>query len=146
MGDGKQDIFCFTMKKAKYRYLYAKTYAEVKSKLINEQTQTVKSIMLTREEILYWFYKFRKLNPKKLDHRRTLINNFVNSVFLFEDRMVITFNFKDGTETITFADLEKSALGSDLKVSGAPKIHCNFDRITVDFFCFAAVIKCQTFD
>ena len=30
--------------KAKYRYLYAKTYAEVKSKLINEQTQTVKSI------------------------------------------------------------------------------------------------------
>ena len=77
---------------------------------------------LTREEILYWFYKFRKLNPKKLDHRRTLINNFVNSVFLFEDRMVITFNFKDGTETITFADLEKSALGSDLKMSGAPKL------------------------
>ena len=34
--------------------------------------------------------------------------------------MVINFNFKDGTETITFADLEKSALGSDLKVSGAP--------------------------
>ncbi len=35
--------------------------------------------------------------------------------------MVITFNFKDSTETITFADLEKSALGSDFKVSGAPK-------------------------
>lgn len=73
-----------------------------------------------------WFYKFRKLNPKKLDHRRSLINNFVNSVFLYEDRMVITFNFKDSTETITFADLEKSALGSDLKVSGAPK---NIDTI-----------------
>lgn len=42
--------------------------------------------------------------------------------------MVINFNFKDGTETITFADLEKSALGSDLKVSGAPKrgpVHLN---------------------
>ena len=50
--------------------------------------------------------------------------------------MVINFNFKDGTETITFADLEKSALGSDLKVSGAPKVHRNFDRITVDFFNF----------
>ena len=87
---------------------------------------------LTREEILYWFYKFRKLNPKKLDHRRTLINNFVNSVFLFEDRMVITFNFKDGTETITFADLEKSALGSDLKVSGAPRLS---SQKTAEFFC-----------
>ena len=118
--------------------MYAKTYAEVKSKLINEQTQTVKSIMLTREEILYWFYKFRKLNPKKLDHIRTLINNFVNSVFLFEDRMVITFNFKDGTETITFADLEKSALGSDFKVSGAPK---KKSRIAALFLWYKYLIK-----
>ena len=40
--------------------------------------------------------------------------------------MVITFNFKDGTETITFADLEKSALGSDFKVSGAPNKNLHF--------------------
>ena len=93
--------------------------SELSIRIMKEEMSRPK---LTREEILYWFYKFRKLNPKKLDHRRTLINNFVNTVFLFEDRMVITFNFKDGTETITFADLEKSALGSDLKVSGAPKI------------------------
>ena len=92
--------------------------SELSIRIMKEEMSRPK---LTREEILYWFYKFRKLNPKKLDHRRTLINNFVNSVFLFEDRMVITFNFKDGTETITFADLEKSALGSDLKVSGAPQ-------------------------
>ncbi len=91
--------------------------SELSIRIMKEEMSRPK---LTREEILYWFYKFRKLNPNKLDHRRTLINNFVNSVFLFEDRMVITFNFKDGTETITFADLEKSALGSDLKVSGAP--------------------------
>ena len=91
--------------------------SELSIRIMKEEMSRPK---LTREEILYWFYKFRKLNPKKLDHRRTLINNFVNSVFLFEDKMVITFNFKDGTETITFADLEKSALGSDLKVSGAP--------------------------
>lgn len=92
--------------------------SELSIKIMKEEMSQPK---LSREEILYWFYKFRKLNPKKLDHRRSLINNFVNSVFLFEDRMVINFNFKDGTETITFADLEKSALGSDLKVSGAPK-------------------------
>ncbi len=92
--------------------------SELSIRIMKEEMSRPK---LTREEILYWFYKFRKLNPKKLDHRRTLINNFVNSVFLFEDRMIITFNFKDGTETITFADLEKSALGSDFKVSGAPR-------------------------
>ena len=98
--------------------------SELSIKIMKEEMSQPK---LSREEILYWFYKFRKLNPKKLDHRRSLINNFVNSVFLFEDRMVINFNFKDGTETITFADLEKSALGSDLKVSGAP-IPRSFER------------------
>ena len=76
--------------------------SELSIKIMKEEMSQPK---LSREEILYWFYKFRKLNPKKLDHRRSLINNFVNSVFLFEDRMVINFNFKDGTETITFADL-----------------------------------------
>ncbi len=102
--------------------------SELSIRIMKEEMSRPK---LTREEILYWFYKFRKLNPKKLDHRRTLINNFVNSVFLFEDRMVITFNFKDGTETITFADLEKSALGSDLNMSGAPRRH----PIGCLFFC-----------
>lgn len=92
--------------------------SELSIKIMKEEMSRPK---LTREEILYWFYKFRKLNPKKLDHRRCLINNFVNSVFLYEDKMIITFNFKEGTETITFADLEKSALGSDLRVLGAPR-------------------------
>lgn len=93
------------------------TVSELSIKIMKEEMSRPK---LTREEILYWFYKFRKLDPKKLDHRRCLINNFVNSVFLYEDKMIITFNFKDGTETITFADLEKSALGSDLRALGAP--------------------------
>lgn len=90
--------------------------SELSIRIMKEEMSRPK---LTREEILYWFYKFRKLNPKKLDHRRSLINNFVNSVFLYEDRMVITFNFKDSTEPN--ADFSRSALGSDLKVSGAPK-------------------------
>ena len=107
--------------------------SELSIRIMKEEMSRPK---LTREEILYWFYKFRKLNPKKLDHRRTLINNFVNTVFLFEDRMVITFNFKDGTETITFADLEKSALGSDLKVSGAPKT----EKSLLWFLCFFVCI------
>ncbi|WP_455493337.1 hypothetical protein [Eubacterium sp.] len=87
-----------------------------------------------------WFYKFRKLNPKKLDHRRSLINNFVNSVFLYEDRMVITFNFKDSTETITFADLEKSALGSALKV---PSLAKNSNHHLVSIFFVMRCILCD---
>lgn len=75
---------------------------------------------LTKEQILFWIHKFRKLNPKKLEHRRRLINSFLNSVYLFDDKIIIDCNYKDGTETITFEEIENSALGSDLTSVGAP--------------------------
>ena len=73
-----------------------------------------------QEQILFWIHKFRKLNPKKLEHRRRLINSFLNSVYLFDDKIIIDCNYKDGTETITFEEIENSALGSDLRSLAAP--------------------------
>lgn len=75
---------------------------------------------LTKEQILFWIYKFRKLNPKKLDHRRRLINSFLNSVYLYDDKIIIDCNYQDGTETITLEEVENSALGSDLTSLAAP--------------------------
>lgn len=76
---------------------------------------------LTKEQILFWIYRFRKLNPKKLDHRRRLINSFLNSVYLYDDKIIIDCNYKDGTETITFEEIESSALCSDLTSVSAPE-------------------------
>ena len=61
-----------------------------------------------------------------------LIDTFINAIFLYDDKMVITFNYKEGTTTLTFDDL-KTALadqktGSDLDCSTAP---CN--RLVQDF-------------
>lgn len=76
---------------------------------------------LTKEQIIFWFHRFRKLNINKLEHRRRLINSFVNAIYLYDDKMIITFNYKNGTKTITFADLEKSGLSSDLTAHALPK-------------------------
>ena len=79
---------------------------------------------LTKEQILFWIYKFRKLNPKRLDHRRRLVNSFINSIYLYDDKMVITFNYSEGTETITFDEINainKMSARSDLTSSAAPK-------------------------
>ena len=56
---------------------------------------------------------------KQLDHRRRLIDSFVNAIYLFDDYLVITFNYKEGTKTITFAEIEE-AFGSDLSSLTAP--------------------------
>ena len=94
---------------------------EKKSEL---STQIIKEEMtkptLTREQVLFWFHRFRKLDTTKLEHRRRLIDSFVNAVFVYDDRITFTFNFKDGTKTITFAELEKSGLGSDINALAAP--------------------------
>ena len=53
-----------------------------------------------------------------------MIDTFINAIFLYDDKMVITFNYKDGTDTVTFDDLktalDKEKAGSDLDCSTAP--------------------------
>ena len=52
-----------------------------------------------------------------------LIDTFVNAVFLYDDKLLLTFNFKDGTRTITFSDVQTatSENGSDLDCLAAPQ-------------------------
>ena len=71
--------------------------------------------MLTREQIAFFIYRFRKFDVTKREQRQRLIDSFVNAVYLYEDKIIITFNYKDGSKTITLAEVE----GSDLSVLGA---------------------------
>ena len=69
-----------------------------------------------------------------------LIDTFINSIFLYDDKMVITFNYKEGTKTITFAELQEAISnknGSDLdclaapcrsKEGFAPTLFCKFSQ------------------
>ena len=52
-----------------------------------------------------------------------LIDTFINAIFLYDDKMVITFNYKEGTKTITLAELQEAISnknGSDLDCLAAP--------------------------
>jgi len=42
----------------------------------------------------------------------------VNAVYLYDDKIVLTFNYKDDAKTITMAEIEAS-LGSDITASSA---------------------------
>ena len=53
-----------------------------------------------------------------------LIDTFINAIFLYDDKMVIAFNYKEGTKTIAFAELQEAISnknGSDLDCLAAPK-------------------------
>ena len=79
---------------------------------------------VSAEFMTFWLHRFRKLDVRQKSHRKMLIDTFINAIFLYDDKMVITFNYKEGAKTITFNDLQdviKHKSGSDLDCSAAPK-------------------------
>ena len=76
---------------------------------------------LTRDQIVFWLHRFRKLDTSKVEHRRRLINSFVNAIYLYDDHLVFIGNYKDGSKTVTFAELEAAGFGSDLTACAVPK-------------------------
>ena len=87
--------------------------------------------LLTREQIAFFIYRFRKFDVTKREQRQRLIDSFVNAVYLYEDKIILTFNYKDGSKTITLADVE----GSDLSSFGAPRRGKVRFAPTLFFFC-----------
>lgn len=89
---------------------------ETKSQLeISILQEEMHKPMLTREQIAFFIYRFRKFDVTKREQRQRLIDSFVNAVYLYADKIILTFNYKDGSKTITLAEVE----GSDLSVLGA---------------------------
>ena len=72
---------------------------------------------VTEEFIRFWLLRFRKLDMSLKDQRQALVDTFINSIYLYDDKVLITFNYKEGTQTITFAEATEVASegnGSDL--------------------------------
>jgi len=101
--------------------------------------EEIKQPTLSRDQILFWFYRLRKMDVKKLEHRRRLIDSFINSIYLFDDHMVITFNYKDSAKTITFEEIENTINGSDLAGFDASSRKPIFTGLSGIFYAFSEV-------
>ena len=87
---------------------------DIELRIIQEE---IKKPRLSREDVTFWICRFRKLDVDKLDERRRLIDSFVNSVTIFDDHILITFNYRDGETSLDFSDIESS----DLQSVGGPE-------------------------
>ncbi len=79
---------------------------------------------VSQEFMTFWLHRFRKLDVRQKSHRKMLIDTFINAIFLYDDKMVITFNNNEGSKTITFDELntalDRKKTGSDLDCITAP--------------------------
>ena len=82
--------------------------------------------IISREQFLFWLHRFRSLDMSKPTERQRLIDSFINAIYLYDDKIVLTFNYKDGSKTVSLQDVE----GSDLGAATAPESHTNLDILS----------------
>ena len=90
------------------------TKRELEARIAEEKLAKPK---IKEEFIRFWLLRFRKLDMSLKDQRQALVDTFINAIYLYDDKVLITFNYKEGTQTITFEEAAQAASkgnGSDL--------------------------------
>ena len=97
--------------------------SELEIQIAEEQ---IRRPVLTREQILYGLTRFRKLNLSAPKGKQILIDSFVNTIYLFDDYMIITCNYRDGEEKISLENILNSEAGNYLKnIKNKPEQRCS---------------------
>ena len=80
------------------------------------------SQLITEDQIWYIFEKFRKMDLSMPRQRQRLFDSFLQSIVLFDDRLIISFNYRSQPVTIMLDQLIEFVNGdiSDLKSSASP--------------------------
>ena len=85
---------------------------------------------LTKEQIEFWLKNMEKLNLASDTNRQRIINTFVNSIYVYDDRYVINFNCREESETIPLEIQGNVSFlngmgepSSIYKIDAHPKIH-----------------------
>lgn len=90
------------------------------------ERELMKKFKLSKELILFTLEKFRDMDRENRDAQKRLIDVFVNAIFLYDDKVTITFNYSgENSSTITLSDIEKASTDDTLEVferacSGVP--------------------------
>lgn len=66
------------------------------------------ALHLTREHILFFLLKLRELDLDDEACRQKLFDTFVNAIFVYDDKIVLTFNYSGDGSQITLQDIDES--------------------------------------
>ena len=86
----------------------------------------------TKEQIVSWINRFKYGDVDDIEYQKQIIDTFINAIYVFDDKLVFTYNFKDGTEAIPLKAVE-DAFGSDLTQVAPPD---KVKTMSLDLFLF----------
>jgi len=88
--------------------------SDIEVKILQTELQQT---ILTEEKIIFWINRFKGGDIADKAYQRAIIDIFVNAIYLYDDKIVLTYNFKSDSRTISLSDIEIS----DLPQSSPPK-------------------------
>ena len=83
---------------------------------------------LTRDHIQFFLEQFRDLNVEDRDCQRRMVDTFINSVHLYDDRYIVAFNYSDETKK-TPLSLARSLGSNVFAEAGQNKQGSNFSNL-----------------
>lgn len=82
---------------------------------------------LKKEHILYFLHRFVDMDYTDEARRKQLIKTFVNSVFVYDGKVVITFNYSGDDRTITLKEID-AGLQQGVRLPRSLCHHCKIIR------------------
>ena len=73
--------------------------------------------VIPQEKIQAWLMNFASANLSDQSQKQKIIDIFVNSVYVYDDRVVIFFNYKDGERCIDFSVVDKFENSNEKKTN-----------------------------
>lgn len=82
--------------------------------------ESIRRPLLNEDQVRFWFERLRNLNINELSHRKRLIDTFLNSVFVYDDKLLINCNYPNTSTIVRFSDINATLNGSDILACGRP--------------------------
>ncbi|WP_283606635.1 recombinase family protein [Faecalispora anaeroviscerum] len=115
------------------------TRSSLEVSIIQEEMQKP---LLTKEQLLFWLHRFRALDVTNPAHRQRLVDSFVNAIYLYDDKIVLMFNYKEGSKTINFSDIECSSLSAGAAPKGPRSLIVSWAFFLLQL-CFRRIRACK---
>lgn len=101
---------------------------EVQERLWKEE---LKKPTITKEQIVGYIKHFRDIDPTDPKACKTLIDVFVNRIYLYDDKLLITYNYKNDRSHEIFLEDVSNELGSNLENMSPPSKTPRFSGLFV---------------
>lgn len=79
--------------------------------------EAIKLPDVTKEQIIFWFEKLRDGDVDDHEYQRTIINTFINAIYLYDGEIRICYNYSGAQNTVTLSIASLAGSGGGLSGS-----------------------------